>query len=81
MGSAWQTLRETVASLTEAEAAKALDYIQHLRGERQSRALDHLLAGDPAFHLPDEPRAPLPPVEPIRGMGVPASELLVRDRR
>ena len=81
MGSAWETLRETVASLSEAEATKALDFIRRLRGEQSDRGLRDLLAGDPAIHVPSAPFARLPAVEPIVGAGVPASELLVRDRR
>lgn len=81
MGSAWETLREAVASLTEAEATKTLDYLRRLRGSETTRVVASLLAGDPAFHLPDEPAAPLPPVEPLRGMGIPASKLLIQDRR
>jgi hypothetical protein len=81
MPSASEVLRETLASLSEADAAKALDYIRQLRGQDPNRALRDLLAGDPAIHLPDRPFAPLPPVEPVRGAGLPASELLVQDRR
>lgn len=81
MGSAWEGLRDTVASLSEAEAGKALEYIRRLRGERPEHALAGLLAGDPAIHAPNTPCAPLPVVEPIRGADIPASELLVLDRR
>lgn len=81
MGSATETLRDTVASLSEAEAGKALEYIRRLRGEQPERALADLLADDPAIRVPNTPYAPLPAVEPIRGAGIPASELLVRDRR
>lgn len=81
MSSAWETLRETVASLSEAEAAGALDYIRRLRGAETNRPLAALLAGDPSIRLPDRPFAPLPPVEPVRGSGIPASDLLIRDRR
>jgi hypothetical protein len=81
MRSTSEVLREAVASLSEAEAAKALDYIRRLRADDQDHVLRDLLSGDPAIHAPDKPFAPLPPVEPVRGAGIPASELLVRDRR
>ena len=81
MSNALETLRETVASLSEAEAAKALEYIRRLRGGAPNRELLNLLAGDAAIHVPDEPFAPLPPVKPVQGAGTPASELLIRDRR
>ena len=81
MSSAWETLREAVASLSEAEADKALDYIRRLRGELPDRELAELLAGDPAIQVPSDAFARLPAVEPVCGTGVPASELLVQDRR
>jgi hypothetical protein len=81
MGSAWETLRETVASLSETEAVQALDYIRRLRGAETNRPLAALLADDPSIRLPDRPFDPLPPLEPARGSGIPASELLIRDRR
>ena len=81
MSSALETLRETVASLTEVEAVKALEYIQRLRGGARNRELVNLLGDDPAIRVPDEPWAPLPPVKPVEGAGIPASEQLIRDRR
>ena len=81
MSSALEMLRETVSSLSEAEAAKALEYIQRLRGGARNRELVNLLGDDPAIRVPVEPFAPLPPVEPVEGAGIPASELLIRNRR
>jgi len=81
MSSAREALRETVECLSETEAAKALEYIQRLRGRALDRELGNLLAGDPAIHVPDEPFAALPLIEPVQGVGIPASQLLVRDRR
>ena len=81
MGSASEKLRETVESLSETDAAKALDYIRSLREQESNHTVGALLGGDPAIHVPDAPYAPLPPIEPAHGSGIPASELLVRDRR
>jgi hypothetical protein len=78
MDRASEKLRETVESLSEIEAAKALNYIRSLR---ETPEPDAPLLGDPAVHMPGAPYAPLPPVEPVHGSGIPASELLVRDRR
>lgn len=81
MSTARETLRETVGSLTEAEAAKALEDIQRPRGVARNRDLAALLGDDPAFRLPDEPAIPPPAVEPAAGTGIPASKTLVRNRR
>ena len=76
-----ETLRETVASLSESEAAKALEYIQRLRDGTRDRELVNLLGGDPAIRLPVEPFVPLPPVKAVKGTGIPASEMLIGNRR
>jgi hypothetical protein len=81
MSSARDALHEAVATLNEAEAARALQWIKKMRGAGQRQILVELLAGDPAIHVPEDPFAPLPSIEPLAGDGIPASELLVRDRR
>ena len=75
MESSRETLRQTVASLSESDAAKALAYIKSLRTQPA------LVISDPSIHVPDQPFAPLPPIQPVRGTGAPASEILIRDRR
>jgi hypothetical protein len=81
MATASEKLRQTVESLTETEAAQALDYIRSLRRHESNHVANALLSADPSFRVPDSPYAPLPPIEPVHGSGVPASELLLRDRR
>jgi len=81
MGSARETLRDAVASLSEAEASKALEYIRRFRHDDPEREVAELLAGDATIRVPKTPRTPLPAVKPIRGKGTAASELLIRDRR
>lgn len=81
MNSVRETLRSTVASLTDAEATKALDFIKRLRDGHPEPTLAELLADEPAILVPPEPFMPLSALEAIEGSGAPASELLVRDRR
>ena len=81
MGNACETLREIVTTLSEAEASNTIEYIAQLRAEQPDPILADLFAGAPYIHVPNKPFERLPPVEPIRGSGIPASELLVRDRR
>ena len=80
MGSASEILKETVSSLSETEAARILDYIRGIRGGENGE-LNILLAGQPGMRPPITPHVPLPSIDPIHGTGVPASELLLRDRR
>lgn len=80
MASSLDTPRETVASLSENEAAMTLDYLRRLRSRRAETGFAELLAGDPAIRMPGAPCERLPEVQPVNGAGIPASEMLVQDR-
>lgn len=79
MGSIQEDLRTSIETLSEAEAARAMEFIRRLHGGRES-ALD-LLVRDPDIRIPPVEAGGFPPVEPIRGEGMPASRLLIEDRR
>ena len=81
MGNAIESLREEVGTLSESDAMQALNYIRDLRKPRLGLSLAELLAGDPAIHVPPGPAVPLPAFEPAIVTGIPASELLIQDRR
>ena len=76
-----QTLLHAVKDLSEDEAQKAMAYIEALRRNAELARLHERLGGRPDISLPAPQVGGFPDVEPIRGKGVPASELLVRDRR
>jgi hypothetical protein len=72
-----ETLLNTIQQLTDEEANQTLEFIKHL-GEKNATL--KRLANDPAFRLPAKTPS-FKTVEPIKGKGIPASELLIRDRR
>ena len=61
MASALETLRATVASLTEAQAAQTLAYIERLRRQAAVQAIVDLLSGNPSIHVPPTALDPRPP--------------------
>jgi hypothetical protein len=81
MASALETLSATVASLTEAQAAQTLAYIERLRRKAAVQEIADLLSSDPSFYVPPTALDPLLPSERPPSRGVPASDLLIRDRR
>jgi len=81
MASAKDTLRQTVETLSEGEALSALAYLRRLRSQSGHAALFERWAAIPELRLPENPDAVFPPVEPAKGTGIPASELLIQDRR
>ena len=76
-----ESLRDTIELLSDEEARQILDFIQRLRTTRDVSPTLRRLASDPAFGVPSEALGHFRVVEPIRGKGIPASSLLVEDRR
>jgi hypothetical protein len=81
MGSAKEDLRTTIEALSEAEAARAMEYIRRLRGRVSREHALGVLARNPDVRIPPAEAGAFALVEPIRGEGVPASRLLIEDRR
>jgi hypothetical protein len=73
LGSIKEDLRMTI------EAARTVEFIRRLRGSPES-AVD-LLVENPDIRIPPVETRGFAPVEPIRGEGMPASRLLIADRR
>jgi hypothetical protein len=81
MSAVKDSLHSTIEQLDEEEARQLLRFIQHLRKEKGNAPALQRLAGDPAFIVPPQNRKGFGLVEPIQGKGIPASRLLVEDRR
>jgi len=81
MNSVKESLRNTIEVLSDEEARQILEFIQRLRTTSDVSPTLRRLASDPAFEVPSEPLGDFRVVEPIRGKGIPASRLLVEDRR
>lgn len=76
-----ESLLQTIEALSDSEAQHAIELIRHLKQESDLDYLYDLLGNKPAFRLPSRDAPTLEPVEPAETTGIPASELLIRDRR
>lgn len=78
MNSTIETLRNTIDTLTEEEAAVALAAIEKFK---QQTAFLNRFKNHPEVRVPPGGLKPFPPVEPIVAEGKPAAEILIEDRR
>jgi hypothetical protein len=76
-----ESLRDVIDQLTDEEAREILEYTDHLRMKREREKILKQLEGNPAFTLPAKDIGPFPEVKAVKGKGIPASELLSRERR
>jgi hypothetical protein len=80
MNSTKELLYTTIDMLNDEEIIKVLEFTQSLNIEKKDSLTLKRLASNPAFHVP-QILGNFSKVEPIHGEGLPASELLVEDRR
>ena len=76
-----ESLHHTVEQLNDEEAQQVLAFAQQLKAREEISPTLKRLASDPAFEVPSEERSVFRQIKPIQGKGIPASELLVEDRR
>jgi len=76
-----ESLRNTIELLSDEEARKILEFAQRLRQKNNAALTLKRLAGIPTFRVPAEGLGVFRTVKPIRGRGIPASQLLAEDRR
>jgi len=87
MASTKRFLQQAVAQLTEEQARRVLDLIEQMlasapgKRELTHRQMQERLAADPNFTLPTTDAPPFEDFEPLESSGIPASQLLVADRR
>lgn len=81
MSCAKETLQDAVSSLTDEQAQEALEFIRILRDRAEMTRLHRVLGHNRAIRVPTKPFSGYRRVEPVKGTGTPASELLIRERR
>lgn len=81
MNSVKATLHDTIELLSEKEARQIMKFAQILRNKKGASLTLKRLSIDPAFKMPAEKTKAFRSVEPIHGKGIPASRLLIEDRR
>lgn len=81
MSPAKESLLQTIEALSDEEASQAIELIRQLKTESDMDYLYRVLGNNPAFRLPARDNPKLDPVQPAETTGIPASKLLLRDRR
>ena len=76
-----ESLYTVIEQLSDEEAREILEYTAQLKEKREDTGILKRLEGDPAFRIPASDSGPFPKVKPVKGKGIPASKLLVRDRK
>ena len=76
-----ESLLQTIEALSEADAQRAIELIRHIKQESDLDYLYQVLGNHPGFRLPSRDNPRLDPIEPAETTGIPASRLLLRDRR
>lgn len=79
MSAVKESLRETIELLSEEEALQTLEFAQRLRDSSISDSFRRL-ASDPTFKIPTRGVSKRRG-NPMEGKGIPASQLLVEERR
>jgi len=80
MNSLKELLHNTIEYLNDKEVGEVLEFAQNLKKKNAVSLTLKRLASNPTFHVP-QVLGDFSQVEPIHGEGIPASELLVEDRR
>ena len=76
-----ELLCNIIESLNDDEAHRLLELAQNLQNNHEFSPTISRLASDPTFKVPSKIHGNFRPVKPIKGKGIPASQLLVEDRR
>ncbi len=81
MSATKESLLKAVETLSEDEARRALAYVQSFNATGERARVRARLAGHPAIRVPSAHTGGFRDFTPIQCKGVPASEVLIRDRR
>jgi len=76
-----KSLLQSIEALSDSEAQHAIELIRHIKQESDLDYLYDVLGNNPTFRLPSRDNPTLEPVEPVETTGIPASQLILRDRR
>jgi hypothetical protein len=76
-----ELLRHMIEQMSDTEACQLLEFAQHLQHRRDDSLTLKRLATDPVFKVPGNGARAFRIVEPIQGKGIPASKLLMDNRR
>jgi hypothetical protein len=74
-----ESLYTVIEKLSDEEARKILEYTDQLKTKSETTSILKQLESDPTFKIPASDLTPFPKVKPVKGKGIPASELLERE--
>jgi len=75
-----EALREAITSLTDEQAKEALEFVETMQHQALLDRIRKDLGPNSGIHVPLRVRKK-EHFEPIKGTGIPASKLLINDRR
>jgi hypothetical protein len=81
MNAVKELLWHMIEQMSDTEARQLLEFAQHLQRRSDDSPTLKRLATDPTFKLPGDGVMAFRIVEAIQGKGIPASKLLVDNRR
>lgn len=76
-----ESLRTALDRLTDEDARQILDLVRRLQARKGVSRTFSRIAGDPVFKMPTAEFTAFSNVQPVPGIGLAASKLLVQDRR
>jgi hypothetical protein len=81
MSAVKESLQQMIEQMSDAEARQLLEFARQLQHRPDTSLTLKRLATDPAFKAPGNGVRAFRIIEPIQGKGIPASKLLVDNRR
>jgi len=81
MPSVKELLYDSIELLSEKEARQLMGVVRILRNKKEISPTMKRLAVDATFKVPTRKTKAFRSVQPVKGKGIPASALLVEDRR
>jgi hypothetical protein len=76
-----ESLHRTLDMISDEDALRVLTFIEQMRRHPRRSLKLKRLAGDPMFKVPPRKLEHFANVDPVEGQGVPASQMLLEDRR
>lgn len=81
MSTVIERLMKRIKKLDDDQARKVLVLIDRLEASKKQSSTWENMSADPVFVMPKSTRGKFRATKPAKGQGIPASELLIRDRR
>jgi len=81
MSSVKELLHNTIESMDDEDAIELLNFARRLKEKKDIWLVSERLTNNPNFKIPSDKSKGFKTIVPIQGKGIPASELLIKERR